>query len=107
MNIVLTSLSTEIEDITIDWMLHIFYCHARYVLTVPFMYLQHIGQFLIAGAQSLQHTICPHGRKAIETSKSRHTLHNLCSFNCWFSSNIFSASEKKIHSRDICSWILG
>ena len=67
--------------------------YTRNVLTVPLMYFRQIGHFRMAGAQSLQHTIWPHGRNAMDASKSRQTLQRRWSFNCLFSSRRDSVSE--------------
>ena len=67
--------------------------YARNVLTVPLMYFRQIGHFRMAGAQSLQHTIWPHGRNAMDASKSRQTLQRRWSFNCLFSPRRDSVSE--------------
>jgi hypothetical protein len=64
---------------------------------VPFTYPLQIGHFLIAGAQSAQHTRCPHGRKAIDAFNSKQILHKRRSFNCLFSSTNKSASRTKIN----------
>jgi len=66
--------------------------YTRNVLTVPLMYFRQIGHFRMAGAQSLQHTIWPHGRNAMDASKSRQTLQRRWSLNCLFSSRRDSVS---------------
>lgn len=70
--------------------------YIRNVFTVPLTYVLHIGHFLMAGAQSEQHTRCPQGRKAMEASNSRQILQRRWSRSCRFSSTNNSASSRFI-----------
>jgi hypothetical protein len=58
-----------------------------------------IESIRMAGAQSLQHTIWPHGRNAMDASKSRQTLQRRWSFNCLFSSRRDSVSEHYLEKK--------
>ena len=50
--------------------------------------------FRMAGAQSVQHTIWPHGRNATVAFNSKHTLQSIWYLSCWFSSSKDSVSER-------------
>ena len=63
--------------------------------TVPLMSDRQMAQLRNSGAQLLQQTRWPHGKKTVFTSWSIHTLHVRASFSWRFSSSRLSASVEK------------